>query len=85
MTTVAQPQAVVESRTDRTNALPLRRASNQIAGRSSASDVHSNRIRKPVRMGNVMIQLLKQYGITDEEIAQGLEDYAAKHPIAQAS
>jgi hypothetical protein len=31
-----------------------------------------------------MIKLLKSYGITDEEIAEGLAAYAAKHKLAQA-
>lgn len=30
-----------------------------------------------VRMGELMIQLLKSYGITDAEIAEGMEAYAA--------
>lgn len=42
------------------------------------------RIAKPVRLGAVMIQLLKSYGITDEEIAAGLVAYAAKNGLAQA-
>ena len=31
-----------------------------------------------VRLGSVMIELLKRYGITDEEIAEGLANYAKK-------
>lgn len=31
-----------------------------------------------VRLGAVMIKLLKRYGITDEEIAEGLANYAKK-------
>ncbi len=36
----------------------------------------NHRIGKPVRIGGVMFKLLKRYGITDDEIAQGLFDYA---------
>ncbi len=42
------------------------------------------RIGKPVRLGSVMIKLLKSYGITDEEIAEGMAAYAAKTGLAQA-
>lgn len=37
-----------------------------------------DRIGKPVRMGAVMFRLLKRYGITDEEIAEGIAAYHAK-------
>lgn len=43
------------------------------------------RIAKPVRMGAVMIKLLKRYGITDQEIAEGVANYARKHQKALAS
>ncbi len=43
------------------------------------------RLAKPVRMGAVMIQLLKRYGITDREIAEGVANYARKHQQAMAS
>ncbi len=43
------------------------------------------RIAKPVRMGSVMIKLLKRYGITDAEIAEGVANYARKHQRALAS
>ena len=36
------------------------------------------RIAEPVRIGGVMIKLLKRYGITDDEIAAGLAAYANK-------
>lgn len=38
----------------------------------------TERLERPVRMGSVMIKLLKRYGITDQEISEGLESYAAK-------
>ncbi len=44
----------------------------------------SARIGKPVRMGAVMIKLLKRYGITDQEIAEGVANYARKHQKALA-
>lgn len=36
------------------------------------------RLGTPVRLGAVMLKLLKSYGITDEEIAEGIAAYAAK-------
>lgn len=48
-------------------------------------DDGSPRISKPVRMGGVMIQLLKRYGITDQEISEGLARYALKHTQQVAS
>ncbi len=38
-----------------------------------------------VRMGEVMIKLLKRYGITDLEIEHGLAEYAAKNAASLAS
>lgn len=43
------------------------------------------RIAAPVRIGGVMIKLLKRYGITDEEIAAGVARYANKHAGRMAS
>ena len=43
------------------------------------------RLGIPVRLGAVMLKLLKSYGITDEEIAEGVASYAAKAGLAQAS
>lgn len=37
-----------------------------------------DRIAKPFRVGAVMFRLLKSYGITDEEIAEGIAQYSAK-------
>ncbi len=45
----------------------------------------SPRIAKPVRIGGVMIQLLKRYGITDEEINAGLARYALANQQQAAS
>ncbi len=42
------------------------------------------RIGQPVKIGVVMIKLLKSYGITDEEIAEGLAAHAAQSGLAQA-
>jgi hypothetical protein len=52
---------------------------SEIAARNSDA-----RIGKPVRLGAVMIKLLKSYGITDEEIADGLATYAAQAELARA-
>jgi hypothetical protein len=38
-----------------------------------------------VRIGSVMIKLLKRYGITDQEIADGLASYAQKQCQSSAS
>ena len=36
----------------------------------------SGRLGKPVRLGSVMLELLRSYGISEEEIAEGLQRYA---------
>ncbi len=51
----------------------------------SSQQLQSERCNQPVRMGALMIQLLKGYGITDEEIAQGLADYARRTCSVAAS
>ncbi len=38
---------------------------------------------EPVRIGALLLRLLKQYGITDEEIAEGIEAYAAKRAASK--
>ena len=48
------------------------------------SSIKETRIGKPVRLGAVMIKLLKSYGITDDEIAEGMAAYAAQTGLAQA-
>ncbi len=40
---------------------------------------------QPVRLGSLMIRLLKSYGVTDAEIADGLEAYALKQQASLAS
>ena len=37
-----------------------------------------------IRIGAVMLQLLKRYGITDEEIEEGLAEYARTHGVCVA-
>jgi hypothetical protein len=39
----------------------------------------------PIRMGAAMIAVLKRYGITDQEIQEGVEAYASKFQTAAAS
>ncbi|MEM7474692.1 MAG: hypothetical protein AAF483_06845 [Planctomycetota bacterium] len=41
-------------------------------------------LNEPVKMGAFMMQLLKSYGITDEEIQEGLANYAMKQAVATA-
>ena len=48
------------------------------------SSATETRLGMPVRLGAVMLKLLKSYGITDEEIAEGIAAYAAKARLAQA-
>ena len=50
-----------------------------------AARVTESRSAEPVRLGAVMIKLLKSYGITDAEIAEGMAAYAAKSGLARAS
>ena len=38
----------------------------------------SIRLAKPTQIGDVMIRVLKRYGITDEEIADGIASYESK-------
>lgn len=45
----------------------------------------STRIGKEVRLGSVMIRLLKSYGITDDEILEGVASYARKQQLSRAS
>ena len=45
----------------------------------------TSRIARPVRMGGLMIRLLKRYGITDDEIAEGLANYASRQERQLAS
>ena len=52
---------------------------------SCLSFTRDTRIARPVRMGALMIKLLKRYGITDQEIAEGVANYARKHQQAMAS
>ena len=48
-------------------------------GESSLADaMEGDRIGRPFRVGSVMFRLLKSYGITDEEIAEGIAQYTAK-------
>lgn len=63
--------------------VPQRAASLAQTGRLDFN--RDARIAKPVRMGAVMIKLLKRYGITDQEIAEGVANYARKHQKALAS
>lgn len=46
--------------------------------------LNGDRIGKPFRVGAVMFRLLKRYGISDEEIAEGIASYTAKRNAALA-
>ena len=58
------------------NSQDIAAAANSV--RSALSD---DRIGKPIRIGAVMFRLLKRYGISDAEIAEGLAAYTAKHAV----
>lgn len=45
---------------------------------SVAESLEGDRLCRPMRIGSVMFRLLKSYGITDEEIADGIAAYTAK-------
>ena len=77
----ASPPAAIAPSTN-TAATPLGATSGETG---YLSFTHNARIAKPVRMGAVMIKLLKRYGITDQEIAEGVANYARKHQKALAS
>lgn len=46
---------------------------------SLQSAICDDRIGKPFRIGAVMFRLLKRYGISDAEIAEGIATYTAKN------
>jgi hypothetical protein len=58
-------------------------ANTECAG-SLQEALGEDRIGKPFRVGAVMFRLLKRYGITDEEIAEGIAAYTAKRNAARA-
>ncbi len=55
-----------------------------VVSKSATKSATETRLGKPVRLGAVMIKLLKSYGITDEEIAAGMAAYAANDGLAKA-
>jgi hypothetical protein len=61
------------------------RPSQAVAPSDHLSFDAEQRIEKPVRIGTVMIKLLKKYGITDQEIADGLASYASKRQSSQVA
>ena len=48
-----------------------------------AESLDGDRIGRPFRVGSVMFRLLKSYGISDEEIADGIAQYAAKKAVCR--
>jgi hypothetical protein len=64
-------------------------AAQSVARYRSSSDstlaeaLDGDRIGRPFRVGSVMFRLLKSYGISDEEIADGIAQYAAKKHSAR--
>ncbi len=49
---------------------------------SVSEAMDGDRIGRPFRVGAVMFRLLKSYGITDQEIADGIAQYQAKRAAA---
>ena len=95
-TTVDTPQGPRQPRSLLPNrAVPASRTSNRALGCHHAATSETPLASRPaanraervgeVRIGSVMIKLLKRYGITDAEIEQGLADYAAKTCTSLAS
>ncbi|HBE67870.1 MAG TPA: hypothetical protein DDW52_06950 [Planctomycetaceae bacterium] len=63
---------------------PARSAARSLdASRRTQPDL-ARRIEEPVLIGATMVELLKSYGITDEEIAAGVAAYAARTRSAVA-
>lgn len=78
----SEPEVAVENPTSGSTAATTEEPAKIVC---RVAEDGTKRISEPVRVGTVMIKLLKRYGITDEEISQGLQDYAAKHQVATAS
>lgn len=79
-----QPEECLQSAGE-TQAQMDREEQNGILRFREDTETGVKRIAEPVRIGGVMIKLLKRYGITDAEISEGLENYAAKHGRLAAS
>lgn len=75
-----RPCADTEPRTDPQES----RSAEELQTQSVPID-NSLRTGGPVRIGATMLRLLKSYGITDSEIAQGIASYSQKHCQASAS
>jgi hypothetical protein len=56
----------------------VNRAFDAAAGSEFLSADQKARVASPVRIGSVMLKLLRQYGITDEEIEDGLAAFASR-------
>ncbi|MCA9132107.1 MAG: hypothetical protein KDA45_03100 [Planctomycetales bacterium] len=83
-TQATQPQAA-QTQATQPQATTTKRV--QLAVRSPLPDGGCARRapETPVRLGAVMLQLLKSYGVTDQEIEEGLANYAQKNRPALAS
>jgi hypothetical protein len=79
---VAQPAAELPLAVDRPAAAAVAEPTLVRAAAVEATSVQEalvgDRLGQPFRIGAVMFRLLKSYGITDEEIAEGIAAYAAR-------
>ena len=85
---IQQPQSEVPTTSNAPAKQPgVREAERQAAACESSqlSFTADGRIEKPIKIGSVMIKLLKKYGVTDQEIQAGLASYALKHQQSMAS
>lgn len=73
---IAQPVTPVASPTPDSSLCSAAVAAPVVS--SVAESLEGDRLCRPMRIGSVMFRLLKSYGITDEEIADGIAAYTAK-------
>ncbi len=52
--------------------------------RRSGHRTHESRFGEPIQIGSAMLQLLRQYGITEAEIEDGMRKYSARQNICAA-
>ena len=81
----SSPHALPATREETPTYEPLAKISQPAKRDEPLALTPEGRIAKPVRMGAIMIKLLKRYGITDAEIEEGVANYARQHQPATAA
>lgn len=76
--TAVEPVSEIEVSSQSAQGGSHRNRAGQVRSAPIAAESDRSRVGQPVRIGTMMIKLLKRYGITDAEIAEGLEVYAQK-------